>query len=1101
MLVWDRLSGSFSVFETGAMHQALKRGERESKKWCRSEAVLGNSRVNTIPVCVLLFVVSVTLFCFVAGVISGVQAQTINNNATDQSGPRVVVVGVERYPPLAFINKNNQADGLAIDILKLVAEREGWILEYTTGDFADLLLELQAGEIDILPTITPTPERRKIYRFTAKSYLSNWGVVFQREDLEIEEIVGLDGKRVARVLWDTHGAALTSLVDDFDIAVTWIDKPSFGAAIDAVRQGEADAAVVSRLFGFTIPDEAGVVNTDIQINPVKLHFAAPISSSDAYISAIDRLIDEQKNVVASEYRLIVGKWLAEKPPRWRDNPTLVILLASGFGTAVLFIVVATVFRFQLRRKTQELRDASTQLEDALNALSNAVIIVTSNGTVCYANSQAEALFGRPGKTIVETIVVLPKPDEESSVVQVRASDGTEHDVEIQSTPMDHRGEKRTLVSVRDVTEKKAAERAAERSYELVNAVLENVSDGIIACDSDGNITTFNRVARKLLGLPDDLLVLEDWSKYYALYYADGVTPILKQDLPLFTALNGHPVRDFEVVVDPLIKNMIHLVVNATPMKDRLGERLGAVATLQDVTISKQANAKIVESEQRFRSAFDSGGHGIALVATDGKWLQVNDGLCKMLGYDREELLQTDIQSLTYPEDLEADLELIQELLDGDIESYQMEKRYHRKDGTIMPSMLSVGLVRDIESDPLHFVSQIIDLSAAKEAEKKLLQAQKMEAVGNLTGGIAHDFNNILGIILGNLQLLERKIQDDPKLMKYASTAVEATRRGADLTRQLLVFSRRQELEPRVIDANEFVSNMYEMLQRTLGENVEIKTDLADDLGMIKADPAQLESAILNLSINARDAMVNGGRLIIETSNEMLDVSYTKKYEDAKQGQNVCISITDTGAGISEEHIREIFKPFFTTKDVGKGTGLGLSMVYGFVRQSGGHVNVYSELGHGTRFRLYFPTTTDTQGTGIEAVVDEIETGSEVILLVEDQTELRETTVLQLEDLGYTVVAASDGKDALESLALIKRINLLFTDMIMPGGMNGQQLAKEVLELDPDVSVLLTSGYPRDAFAEGREFQLLQKPFTHEQLAQAVRVALNKEPQSQGSDGL
>jgi CheY-like chemotaxis protein len=308
----------------------------------------------------------------------------------------------------------------------------------------------------------------------------------------------------------------------------------------------------------------------------------------------------------------------------------------------------------------------------------------------------------------------------------------------------------------------------------------------------------------------------------------------------------------------------------------------------------------------------------------------------------------------------------------------------------------------------------------------------------------------------------------------------------------LAFSRRQELEPKVLDANEFVTNMENILRRTLGNHIKIQTNLATNLGRIKADPAQLESAILNLAINARDAMPEGGQLLIETSNETFDAAYAERYADAQPGPHVCISVTDSGTGIPADKIKSIFQPFFTTKEVGKGTGLGLSMVFGFVRQSGGHINVYSEVGQGTRFRLCLPHTDDQPArAGNNSFPDApLQTGSGIILLIEDEAQVRETTALLLEDLGYTVIAAADGPSALQSLEVQPDVDLLFTDMVMPGGMNGHQLAEAVHQRLPDLPVLLTSGYPRDAFAEGRKFPLLNKPYTNQGLAQAIHLALD-----------
>lgn len=997
---------------------------------------------------------------------------------------------------------DKDADGLAIDILKAVAEREDWVLRFVPGSFPELLEKLEQDEIDILPTIAYSTARADVYDFTELSYLSNWGSVYARSDGSIQSILDLDGARIARLVGDTHGRELERLVDGFGLEVTWRDFPSYGAAIDAARFDRADAAIVSRLYQVDLSANGDLRETEIQINPVRLHFAAPKGRAGRHLAAIDGFLTEQKNDPASVYRMIVYQWLGGEKTSWRDDTHLMTFVAGGFAAAALFVIVSVVFRIQVRRKTVELREASESLESVLNGLADAVLIVAPDNTVRYANDTCKTLFGRDRAELIDKPFALPASVETTNDVQVLQPDGTIRDAELRGTALDYLGEPCVLVALRDISSRKAAERDVERNRKLLEAVLENIADGIVVCDADGELTLFNRATRELHGLPEEPLPPDQWARHYDLYMADGVTPMPMNRIPLFRALNGEQVRNAEMVVAAKGQMPRRLFASGTGIYDEDGNKIGAVVSMRDVTERVEAERALRESESLFRRAFESAGHGVALVGLDGSWLDVNAKVCEMFGYSREELLATDFQNITHPDDLDADLENVQQVLSGEIETYTMEKRYIRKDGSIMPAMLSVGLVRGDDEKPINFVSQISDLSEVKESEAKYLQAQKMEAVGNLTGGIAHDFNNILGVILGNLQLLQRRLKDEPKLLKFTATAVEATRRGADLTRQLLAFSRRQELEPTVLDPNEMVANMDKMLRRTLGDHIDIRTDLADNLGRVKADPAQLESAVLNLSINARDAMPDGGRLLIETSNEELDEAYLAQYEYAHPGPHVCISITDTGTGIPADMLQKIFQPFFTTKDVGKGTGLGLSMVYGFVRQSNGHINVYSEVGHGTRIRLYLPRTdAETTKYGTDAIdEDAVPTGTETVLVVEDEARVRETAALLLEDLGYSVIGAEDGPSALKSLDSIPNVDLVFTDMVMPGGMNGHQLADAVRERKPDIPILLTSGYPRDAFAEGRRFPLLQKPYTNGQLAHAIRAALDTSVETEPGGG-
>jgi PAS domain S-box-containing protein len=387
-----------------------------------------------------------------------------------------------------------------------------------------------------------------------------------------------------------------------------------------------------------------------------------------------------------------------------------------------------------------------------------------------------------------------------------------------------------------------------------------------------------------------------------------------------------------------------------------------------------------------------------------------------------------------------------------------------------------------------------DITEQREAEDRLRQSQKMDAIGQLTGGVAHDFNNLLTVIIGNAEELVEELRDE-RHRHLAQVIGSAGERGADLTRHLLAFSRRQALRPRLVDANALMGNMDGLLRRALGEMVEIEVVRAAGLWRTFADPGQLESAILNLAINARDAMPKGGKLTIETANAHFDETYVGARSDVRPGQYVMVAVADTGTGMTQEVAARAFEPFFTTKELGKGTGLGLSMVYGFVKQSGGHVSIYSEVGQGTIVRLYLPRAS---GTEEEAFAVEEKTpvarGTETILLVEDEELVRNHVGAQLARLGYSVVAVADGPSALAELRRNQHVALLFTDVVMPGGLNGRQVAEEAVRVRPGIKVLFTSGYTENVVVhQGRldpGVHLLSKPYRAVDLARKVRAVLD-----------
>jgi signal transduction histidine kinase/CheY-like chemotaxis protein len=389
-----------------------------------------------------------------------------------------------------------------------------------------------------------------------------------------------------------------------------------------------------------------------------------------------------------------------------------------------------------------------------------------------------------------------------------------------------------------------------------------------------------------------------------------------------------------------------------------------------------------------------------------------------------------------------------------------------------------------------------EIAERLKAEEQLRHAQKMEAVGQLTGGIAHDFNNMLAVIIGGLNLARRKMSaGDYDIQRFVDAAVDAASRAATLTQRLLAFSRQQPLAPEILDVNKMIAGMNEMLDRTIGETVAIETVLAAGLWRVRADSGQLESAVLNLAVNARDAMPKGGKLTIETSNAFIDSKYAHDY-GLNSGQYVLLAVTDNGAGMPEDVVSRAFDPFYTTKEVGKGTGLGLSQVYGFVRQSGGHVKIYSELSVGTSVKIYLPRHVGDEQASSKSKSDPATHGgapAELVLVVEDDERVRAISSATLRDLGYTVVEASGGRDAVRVVESGVTPDLLFTDVVMPE-MTGRELAAILLKMRPGMKVLFTTGYTRNAIVHNGVLDpgthLIPKPFNIEELATVVRRLLD-----------
>ncbi len=518
-------------------------------------------------------------------------------------------------------------------------------------------------------------------------------------------------------------------------------------------------------------------------------------------------------------------------------------------------------------------------------------------------------------------------------------------------------------------------------------------------------------------------------------------------------------------------------------------------TDSDIADLRRAQANLAAREAHLRSILDTVPEAMVVIDEKGAISSFSAAAERLFGYAESEVLGLNVKILMPSPHREAhDHYLNNYLRTGERRIIGIGRVVTglRKDGTIFPMELSVG---EATSDGQRiFTGFIRDLTSRQRIEEELRQAQKMEAVGQLTGGLAHDFNNLLTVITGNLEMIEVRLQD-AKLRVLLREAQGAAHDGAKLTAQLLAFGRRQPLNPQLVDVGELVSNFSKLLTRTLGETIELSTVVNGSSNLALIDVSQLQNTLLNLGLNARDAMPNGGRLTVEISTTVLDRDYALMYPEVRMGHYVLIAVTDTGVGMTEEVKRHAFEPFYTTKGTGAGTGLGLSMVYGFVKQSGGQIRLYSEPDRGTSVRLFLPAAQGENqpaqtGASEEEALEPMPRGHETILVVEDDARVRRVVVARLRDAGYSVIEAEAGTQALQLLAEHPEVSLVFTDMIMPGGMDGGELAEHVRALRPDVKMLFTSGYAEPSAAGRAAGSWLQKPYTARDLALRLRELLD-----------
>ena len=669
--------------------------------------------------------------------------------------------------------------------------------------------------------------------------------------------------------------------------------------------------------------------------------------------------------------------------------------------------------------------------------------------------------------------------------------------------------------VQDISESKRAEQVLRESEARFRAIADCAPAPVWVTGANG-IEFANRAFAEVAGLPAGELAGETWM---GLIHADDLPEVLDRRARAWAAGESYAYDARFRAADGEWRWMR---VSCRPRLDEANSLIGYIGMAVDFTEQKRTEAELRESEARFRAMADSAPAPVWVTNAAGIEF-ANRALAEFTGLGFSELLGGAWMGLCHPDDL-SDVAARRAAAWQDKSPYGFEARFRRYDGewrwlraSCKPREYSeaflgyVGMALDVTEsrraeEDLRELNQSLEARIAaaiaerERAEEALRQAQKMEAVGQLTGGIAHDFNNLLTVISGNLDMAARRLgaAADPRILRAIGAASIGADRAATLTQRLLAFSRRQPLAPKAIDPNALLAGMTDLMHRTLGERVEVETRLAAGVWRIEADPHQLESAILNLAVNARDAMPDGGRLVIETATARLDAEDAVDTEAVVPGQYVAISVSDTGTGMNEDTRRRSIEPFFTTKDVGKGTGLGLSMVYGFVKQSGGHLRIDSEEKRGTTVRIYLPRllTDSLEEDQAAAATAPRGAGEETVLVCEDDDDVRSYTVELLGELGYRVLEASDGAASLRLVEDVeRRIDLLFTDVVLPGAMSGAELARRAREARPGLKVLFTTGYARDAIVhEGRldpGVELVTKPFAFADLAARIREMLDR----------
>jgi PAS domain S-box-containing protein len=754
-----------------------------------------------------------------------------------------------------------------------------------------------------------------------------------------------------------------------------------------------------------------------------------------------------------------------------------------------------------RRKADEL---SVRLAETLENIGDAFFIIDRDWRYTYLNSTAEELMRHSRHELIGRQITDAFPELEGSDTEIeyaRAFDSGETvRFEHYYAPFDrtfrisaHPTQDGLAVYFSDIT----AEKRQTEQLRLLEAAVQQISDIVIVTDAEpdesGNttITFVNNAFERITGFSRKEAIGQ------TLRFLQGPkTQRSELDRIRHAIESRSPVRS-ELIYYTKSGQEYWLELDIVPLANEAGDVTHFVSVQREVTDRRRAEDTLRVSEARFRLIADSTRNAVWDWNIAERQFWWSDGLLQQFGHhpDPGAEMPTIWRANIHPDDEMHVDDMFDKLILGEIGALHEQYRFRRADGTWAQVEDHAYPIHDSEGRIVRVIGSMEDISDRLKMEDSLRQSQKLEAVGQLTGGVAHDFNNLLTIIMGNTELLQDSLEEDNPLRRFADVIAVAADRAAELIDRLLAFSRKQMLRPQVTDVNSLITDFDGILRRTLGEDIDIEIDLTNDVWPTEIDLAQAETAILNLAINARDAMKGGGSLTIETANVVLDGDYVANEPNLDAGQYIVIAVSDTGHGIPKDHITQVFQPFFTTKAVGQGTGLGLSMVHGFIKQTGGHIRIYSEVNEGTTVKLYFPRYVgDREQHSATSQNSPLQHGRETILVIEDDLLICQQLMAQLTGLGYRVVTASAGPPALDILRDRSDIDLLLTDVILPGGMNGRQIANAALAIHSDLKVLFMSGYTENAIVHhGRldsDVNFLGKPFRRFELAAKVREVLD-----------
>jgi len=1017
------------------------------------------------------------------------------------------------YAPICFRDADGRFQGITMDYARRMEAILGFRFKIVVCESWDKIMEkARAREIDVIGNIQPTEERSKYLRFT-EPYLTIPNAIITRKDVGRSlSLETMSGMRVGAVEEYATAAYIKKNLPKIDLMLVRDTLEG----LQAVSFGRMDAMVTNLATASHTIDHYGITNLKMTGTVPEFTWHLSFASRRDWPILNGILTKGLKSIPTAERQKIRHQWISieDTPPIYRDKR----LYGAVGMTLLLGFLVCSVWTRALKkmvaRRTNELHQSEMRYRSISEDMPVLICRFLPDGELTYVNKAYSKYFGKTAETLLGSsfLTLIPKEEHEqvanslSTLTAESPSQSHEHKVHARDGKIRwHRWTNRALF---DAGEKVVAFQSIgeditewKRTTERLSYVIQGINAGTWEWNVQTGETIFNERWADIIGYTLDEISpvsIDTWIKFC---HPDD----LKKSKQLLKACFNGQIEYYSFESRMRHKNGEWIWVLdrgkvITWTKD--GKPEWMYGTHQDTTKRKQAEAKLKANEAKLRLIIEQSPLGVCISDLDGTFISANPAYQKLTGYTEEELKELTFFEITHPDDRPENRRLFHGMTVKETAPFRMKKRYIRKDGAEISVIIHASPICDPSGSPLFGLALIEDTTERKKAKREreklrgqLAQAQKMEAVGRLAGGVAHDFNNMLTIILGNTEMAMESLDPEQTVLADLKEIKKAAERSTDLVRQLLAFARKQTVSPEVLDLNTTVAGMIKMLERLIGEDINLAWVPGERVWPVKIDPGQIDQILANLCINARDAITGVGKMTIETGNKTFDEAYCSVHVDSKPGEYAMLAVSDNGCGMGAQTLENAFEPFFTTKTQDKGTGLGLSTVYGVVKQNEGFIHVYSEPDQGSTFKIYLPHHRAKADASPDQK-SEMPTGGghETILLVEDEPSILKMTTRMLTRKGYTLIAAGTPGEAMELAHTHNgEIHMLMTDVIMPE-MNGRDMAEHICNHYPNLKCLFMSGYTANVIAhhgvldEGVNF--IQKPFSMADLSIKVREVLD-----------